>query len=307
MSHARSVLLAGILLVAGFTAFFAGACDEKDVPIVVDEDEIARYIRETELGRELFRRDSLILPDPYSLPGDTTILSDTVIGMRRTVTVNVAPDTALGDYGPIGQLQEAIAFVEDEFTVVSRKLNVPGESPDTTTRFVNRLGLFTKLGDDSQPFVGWVLWGYNSLGAGQFPAPLSIALTARNTQGIIVAQFPGDADQYSVTAQSSALPHDFSFVRITDINNIPDGATFTIEASVASPSIPTRFIPLLTASHQDRIRMGTMDRVDRGNYADTVVTPNPDPRLWNVLFFQAFNDTTNAFSRAWCVPYRIPK
>ena len=112
-------------------AFALSGCEEKDVPFVVDSDEIRRYMAEQDVARQLFRTSNLVTGDPYTMPYDSATYHDSVIGIERiqydvllpgdegkgiirfdTISVNpLRIDTVTGwitgDYDNLGQLREA--------------------------------------------------------------------------------------------------------------------------------------------------------------------------------------------------------
>lgn len=305
---ALTFALIGVLL---SQVTWLGGCDERDSEVYLDADEIRRYIAETEIGRELFRADSLILPDPYLRPGDTVIYSDTVIAVERTISIDTISSSATGDqlanWGALGFLREGVATVQDRFTVVTRRMSVPGAAADTTTRTLVRMALFLKLLDDSYPYLGWDLWGFNGSGAqvGGSQTPLRVAVTIENDQGVELATFRGDEDAYTITPRKirTSVP----FVEIRQIPITTSGVRFILDTDIRNTLSPARYYALLSGSGPSRISMQMMNQVDRADYIDTVFSPNPNPRLWNIMFIQAINDTINQFQRSWVIPYRVPQ
>ncbi len=301
-------LISGALI--ALVVLLTAGCDERDVEGVLDADEIRRFIATTEIGRELFRTDSLIVPDPYLRPGDTTIYSDTVIALERTISIDTISSSASGsdlaDWGALGLLREGVATVQDRFTVVTRKLNIPGATADTTTRTLVRMGLFLKLLNDSYPYLGWDLWAFNGTGTvSSSQTPLRVGVTVENDAGVELDQFRGDEDAYTISPRKIRTT-----VRFIEIRQIPvtvGGVRFILDTDIRNTQSPARYYSLLSGSGPDRISMQMMNQIDRATYLDTVFSPNPNPRLWNIMFLQAINDTINQFQRSWVIPYRVPQ
>lgn len=303
-----SLLVVGLLAVQFFVTV---GCDERDVEGILDADEIRRFIAVTEIGRDLFQTDSLIVPDPYLRPGDTTLYSDSVISVERTIAVDTISSSATGDqladWGALGLLREGVATVQDRFTVVTRRLNIPGAPPDTTTRTLVRMAFFLKLFNDAYPFLGWDLWAFNGSGAtvttGQ--TPLRVGVTVENGAGVVLDQFRGDEDAYTISPRK--IRTSVRFIEIRQIPVTTSGVRFILETAVRNTQSPARYYALLSGSGTNRISMQMMNQIDRATYIDTVFSPDPNPRLWNVMFIQAINDTINQFQRSWVIPYRVPQ
>ncbi|MBD3403426.1 hypothetical protein GF420_11060, partial [candidate division GN15 bacterium] len=246
-------VLAPLLLAALVIGF---ACEEREVEGILDADEIRRYIAETEIGRELFRTDSLILPDPYQRPGDTTIFSDTVIAHTREISIDTIATNASGDqlanWGALGFLREGIAIVQDRFTVVTRKLNIPGSSPDTTSRVLVRAGLFLKLFNDGFPYLGWDLWAFSGTGNVDptNAVPLQVGVTIENDAGVQLDQFRGDDDAYTITPRK--LRPTMRFVEIRQIAVTTSGVQFILETELRNAQSPARYYSLLSGSQEAR-------------------------------------------------------
>lgn len=279
-----------------FAVMIISGCGEKDVLIVIDENELERYINETEEGRELFRTEGLFPSAPYQSPGGSITIADTILDFKRTVTSFSSEN--FSDYGTLGMLREGVVFINDKFTIqTTRQLNVT-ITVDTTIRNVNRNALFLKLGDDSRPFLGWKMWGYN--GVSQSTLPVSVRL--QPDSGLI---FFGDLTSNTISAKSFAGGD--KFIPMSNIRALFDGESLICSTSTANTVSPLRTFQLLSFAEGSGFSSSAMNRIDRQTYLDTIQTPVNNPRLWNIIFFQAFNDSTLEFRSAWCAPYRIPQ
>lgn len=278
-----------------------GGCAEKDPVPYVDEDQLTGIIEDTEMGRELFRTDNLITNDQYRIPGDTVWRVDTVINLARTISVAVTDDYI--DRGTIGLVREGYAVVADEFEVVTTRINdtVPA---DTATRRLTRYAYFFKLGDDSFPFLGWDIWAYNGGWNNSFSFLAEVQYT--DAAGAVQGMFRGDLG--ISTFNRPTIGPNIDYLGIRDIVTVQGGARFyyDLEFTDADTAVP-RQLPVLSAETASGMNMRGMRQIDAEHHVDTIVSPNPNGRLWNIQFIQVFNDRTLAYSRGWCLPYRVPQ
>ncbi|MGD8921824.1 MAG: hypothetical protein PVH24_01135, partial [Candidatus Zixiibacteriota bacterium] len=292
-----SIFIFGLAVVASTVAFFSGCGSEKDVPYVIDEDEIARYLRETEEGQQFFRSDSLILPTPYVTPGDTILYRDSVLAQGTETTVIV--DTNRADYGSLGELAEAAAFVLDSFIVRRFRVSDNAIVDSGSIRYLTRVGFFLKLGTDAQAYVGWKLWGFG-VPSSSLPGtlPVTVAVTPDG-----MTPFPGDLDLYTETPKSSLLK--CRFIALTDMAKIPGGTRIVVSTQTANSQSPVRYFQLLSAGGSNGFFMEPMYRIDADNYIDTISAPTSSSQLYEVVMIQSFDDSDNSFTKAWTFPYRI--
>jgi hypothetical protein len=294
-----SIFIFGVAIVTSTLALLGGCNSEKDVPYVIDEDEIARYIRETEEGRQFFRSDSLILPTPYAVPGDTVLYRDSVLAHGRETTVIV--DTNRADYGNLGDLAEAAAFVLDSFIVRKYRVSDNAIVDSSSIRYLTRVGFFLKLGTDAQAYVGWKLWG---LGVPSSALPGTLPVTVAVTP-YGMTPFPGDLDLYTQTPVSSLLK--CRYILLTDMAKIPGGTQIVVSTETANSVSPVKYFQLLSANDSNGFFMEPMDRMDADHYIDTISAPTSDSRVYEVVMIQSFDDSDQSFAKAWVFPYRIPQ
>jgi hypothetical protein len=273
-------------------------CEEREIPVVSDEEQIIQYLTYTEEGQELFRTHDLIPDDPYVLPYDSSVYQDVVDSTWRDIDVFI-DSTRTYDFGALGQHYIAVATVTDRFFVTT--VRILGD--DTThvfdegqERLVQRYGYFVKLGDDSKPYLGWLLRGFNSLGSSGAPVNLSV-ITADGTQTLAAT-----LAQYNYNSPGSSLP----FIHINDINDLNSGDTLIFNVSPWTGQTVT-YYHLTTGATRSGFITQAMDRVDDQHWVDTIVTPSPNPRLYNIVFVQSFlTPPSFQYMRGWCIPYRTP-
>jgi len=297
MMRERSCNLCLWLILAVTLGVLCG-CEEREIPVITDEGQIIQYLALTEEGRELFRTHDLIPDDPYLLPYDSSVYQDLVDSIWRDIDVFIDTSRTY-DFGALGHHYIAVATVTDRFFVTTVRV-----SDDDTTRvfsdgqerLVKRYGYFVKLGDDSKPYLGWLLRGFNSLGSSVAPVNLSVK-TADGAQTLAAA-----LAQYTYDAPGSSLP----FVHINDINNLNNGDTLTFNVSPRTgPTI--NYYHLTTGATKSGFVTQAMDRIDDQHWVDTIVTPSPNPRLYNIVFVQTFlTPPSFQYRRGWCIPYRTP-
>jgi len=271
-----------LMLAAGLVGSFG--CKEKPVPYVIDANEIQRYIDSTQIGRDLFRWDSLILPTPYALPFSSALWHDTVLRHERTVIIDV--DDTASDFGnPIGWKFAAYARVIDRYTVRTWRTYLADTNYLDNDRSLVRQGVFIKLGSDFEPYVGWVLWTF----AGDDVSPvLRVNVTMKQPGGI----------EHSVSQTG--------LTRVQFMDSCADGATWILNTTSVIPSSQGQPAVVLTAATDSGFVQKIMKRIDIQHYTDTVKTPTNNPRIWNLLFFQTFHENEFFFTGAFCVPFRVP-
>ena len=320
--YAELLRTAVVLIVLLSVVAFGLSCGEPDVPYIVDQDEIRRYLATTEAGRELFRVNGLINNDSYVLDFDPdAIYQDVLDSTRRSLDFDMIDskhyDTLKQDFGsPIGWARDAEVTVQDRLYVTTTRIEGSATTTIQRERTVTRYAYFLKLGSDARDYAGWLLHGYN--GNTPFaPAGLLIEKADHTT-------FPGDgrALEYftSLIINTAYQPWDtvgtrntqYGYVKLEDIENINEGETLV----AISDGVPSRSAyQTLSAESGAGFYSIPMSRPDASTYVDTVLTPDPNNRLWNILFFEEFRwpqadpggepDLTQLSVRSWAVPYRV--
>ncbi len=324
MTRPLVFLAAAVLLVAAI--MLAGGCSEKDVPYVIDNEIIMQYMANSPDARDLFRSDSLVLPDEFTVPQDSAVYKFVVDSTRRYTYLDIRVDTVMYNsvtgyyrirhiYPTFGEIWgDGEVTVNDYF--YSHLLRIVGS--DTTARPVNlaltRYGYFLKLGNDNQPYRGWKLWAIN---AGEPSTGLTTITAGTDTT------FYGDLRDYATikytvswknlttgeereyAGQSKHL-----FERLDRLATLPGGLPFYLNCT----SVPsTSYFRLAAALTNAGMTQSVMDRVSSSTYVDTIQTATSSGYLWNLLFFhdvyrsQEPNSDPPIYTyswKGWSVPYR---
>jgi hypothetical protein len=312
----RSVLLsliAGLILVGSFM-FSTVGCSEKDVPVIVDEDEIIRYMTQVEQATDLFRTTGLINPGTYSVPFDSAEFSDRLLSKTRGYEVHLVPLKILNasgdsvandparvyaDHGILGEVRESVVRVEDRFTIEITRTYPDTILLDTTVLILNRYAFFLKLGSDNRDYVGWVLWGFNGIGS---TAPnLGVTLEASNG-----AEFRGDLGLYHEVprSRSSAIPN-VPYIRLSYIDTVSAGSRLSITTHWAS-ALGSPTTQLVSDYGADGPFTRDMYRYDAVEFYDSLSyeIPSPNPRLYDILLIQTLFDEIYPSREGFVVPYR---
>ena len=298
------------------------SCGEKEVPFIVDQDEMARYLAETEAGRELFRVSNLITGDSYTLDFDTgAVYEDILDSTRRVLDFDmILPehfDTLKQDFGsPFGWARDAEVTVQDRLFVTTRRVKGTTTIFIKRERTVSRYAYFIKLGSDTHPYAGWVLYAYN--GNTPFtPAGMTIERADHSV-------FPGDGTDFetfsSLLINTAYQPWDTigtlitsrAYLKLEDVSTIEEGEMLV----AVGDGVPSRSVyQSLSAETDSGFCFALMKREGNSTYIDTINTPDPNNRLWNILFFEEFRrpqtdtsgapDLTELSARSWAVPYRV--
>ena len=293
-NHALAALLSAFLL----TSVLLSCSGEKDVPYVVDEDQLIRYVQEVSEARELFRTSHLIQTEPYTVPFDDGSYSDSLLERRRRYDVSLVPlngnTDPYEDYGNLGDLREAMVEVTDSLLVQRTREYADTTLYDTTWRELVRYGFFLKLGDDAKDYVGWSLWGYNGLGF----AALPVSVEARRYD---LSTFPCDLEMYTEFPKGNSITR-VPFVRLSNIDTVVIGSRlrFSNEKLSAQPAVYTLLSDYTTdGAFQAEMPQESAD-IDTLSYK----TENSTSRYYRVAFMQAFKESDGQFVGCWCVPYR---
>lgn len=295
MSLRIAYVLGTILLLVGALA----GCKEKDVPFVVDEDELIRYIEETTEGRQLFRTDCFVVSEDYGFPFDNGVYLDSLVKHERTYDIRMTgPDESEWvNYGALGDLREAHVFVQDRFTIQTMRdyddLGI--HIVDTTVREVERLAFFLKLGDDSEEYVGWVLWGFNGI----FRSGPEASVRLRRFDGSV---FPGDYSAYLTESRDTSIGL-VAFRRLDQLDTVVVGSRLVVTmiygSSTSDPSV-------FSLSGLDTSGMFIREMaVDDTVHIDTVRTIQINPPRYNVLFVSEYVNDRFRYRRSWCIPFRM--
>lgn len=279
-----------IFFLSAFALFFAG-CGDKDVPFVSDTDEITRFVTSSADGRELFRADSLMLEVDFTVANGTASYIDIIDSVTRTIDVDIRGPF---DFGNLGQLKEAVAVVNDLFYVRTLRADSVFAPIVSRTRLLQRYGYFLKLGDDSRPFLGWKLYGYNGFGASSAPLNVSVKTTDGNTS------FIGDDRSLTNTAKALGM----SYIKLEDIEEIENGSTLLIETKSLSPK---RYYNLLSVASSAGFVVEQMTAVDSIHHTVSLKMSTTNKRFWDIMMIQTLKDSIPAGNlvKAWCIPYRV--
>lgn len=325
--HCHSTLF--ILIALLTAAFVYMGCEEIDVPVIIDSEEIQRYIAESDDAIELFRRDNIITGDPYEVPGDSgAVYTDIVDSVKRTISVFILIEYReelydrdyIQDFGPpVSLSRDAEATVEDRFYVRTTRVKGDETSVMAQTRSLTRYGYFLKLGDDNQAFVGWKLMAFS--GGGPFPPTrvqvvrqdssifLGDSVTYDHKESLLIdaTTTPWDTLQPPVESEHSYL--DLSGT--TQIARIPDGEALQFRLS---EQVDSSVFFTVTGETNDGFHNMTMVKGSDSAFSVILNTPDNNSRPWNIVYLQEFRrywrDTTTVPSfnnlriKTWCVPYR---
>lgn len=285
----RPIFLA--LLVIGSGMLWL-ACEEKEVPIVVDADELVKFMESDIRGKQLFDWQTIVSPTPYTVPYQDGVRTDTVIRHARSyeVLVNSNPDV-VADWGELGMLREAFVSVRDTFEIQSTVAYATDTSIDTTKRTLNRGAFFLKLGDDAQDYAGWLMWGYAIADTG-------IAIDA----DIILYDGSSVPADLSLYIEGKGSPH--RYVRLDRLPEIVVGSRVVVRTSRSSSASPVYH--LLSGRDTSGIFQHEMTRLDTINI-DTLRMPygSQNPRQYGLFCLQQFDATDGAFRHAWATPFRV--
>lgn len=282
------------------------ACEPKrEAERVTVEVQIEAYLSDVELGRELFRADSLIPNNSYQVPFLNAVFRDSVISHSRTFDYSV-PRTIL--YSPVDArgILSIQVLVRDEFVV--RSIGIRTGLPDTVitaTRTLLRDGWFLKAGANSEPGYGWILWGFNGTVSTSSADPrMPVDIRCETEDGSI---FSGDQDMLDEHQEDTGSVVIGEYILIEDVRNILQGDRIYFQGAPSNLSNATRYVTGLTGRDELGIEKSIMTRVTNSVYRDTIKTQNPNNKLWNLVYVEAFRDDQFFFIRSWVIPYRVPQ
>ncbi len=308
------IVLGGTLI-----AILAAGCSEKDVPFVIDADEITAYITNSHEAIELFSVAGFYPEQPYEVAHLDATFQDRLLEHKRTMYVETiplktldygstdsskTPDSILyADYGSLGKLREAWVVINDEFTIETIRSYAADTLVDTTDRTLQRYAFFIKLGNDSKDYVGWLLWGYRGMYNGN--PPLRSVMFAR-VDGE-VTEIEGDVLMYNDLPLSN--PNWFSrigFIKLSDIPKIDNGEPIALETHwIGSTNITKRDYPLITFDGQAGFTTIAARQDSREEYRGVADLRDGSTRRYNSLLLQAFHDDEFFHIVSWTVPYQL--
>ena len=279
----------------------------RDPPVIIDADEILRYLDEVAIARELFRTTDLISTEPYTLPFDNGIITDRVLGIKRIREVNLVPlktwngrdsvytsDGALyQDYGALGSLREALVEVQDVITIETQRTYPTFTVFDTGTTSLTRYAFLIKGGADSKPYVGWLLWGFRGSSSSD---PLPTHVEASGGADFFHTQI------YDTVALSSYgwVPH-VRYERLTYMDTIKANEQVHVIITNAG-NYPT----VTDFNNSGLFVKATTRYTDDGIVEDSLSyqLPATTPRLYNLLIVQRFAQGNFPNRSIYTIPYR---
>ena len=311
-------ILAMLLLAAMASAGLLIGCGEEDVPPIIDEDEIIRFVNEVGIAKELFRTSGIINGGPYSIPPDGAEFFDTLLSTRRTIEVFLVPLKVLngltGDsvpndasniyqsYGEVGlgEVREALAEVTDRMTIQVTRATPSDTATDTTEISFVRYGFFLKTQADNKPYVGWNLWGYNCVGDSAPPASIEVS-------GNKGADFAGNLALFDKQPKSRIgwIPP-VPYIRLTEMDTVDRTERLELTAIKSGGYSPR--VHLVSDYDTAGAFYRSMVRFDNVDYQDSLsFVKASDGRLYyNQITIQAISPQ-NALNRVvFAVPYRTP-
>ena len=321
MSFLNPALAALLLVVVGL-----GGCDEEEVLPVNDEDELRRYLYESEDGLDLFRAADLFVEQAFVDPFNT---NDTLIQVvdstwRDIETLRIV-DYARGNYRYVELLpfpaRDAELIVYDFYRIITKRIaGTDTTAVDTTQRALTRYAYFVKMGDDSQRFKGWKLYGYNG-GVSTTDVGTSAYISIRNEGG---GTFLGGNDAYdeidvrildtNFTTYEEVLINGTTFNqyrRIADIVDVALGDSLMLSIDW------NKFYGMLVNARTDAgFTLGQLEPLQQPEQSYRLKTASANIHLWNVIFMQEFlrvqipqtDPPIYTYKWAgWTIPYRVPQ
>ncbi|KAA3634961.1 MAG: hypothetical protein DWP97_05830 [Calditrichaeota bacterium] len=160
------------IIILTLTILTLGCEDEIDVPFVVDSDEIARYIADSDLGRAFFGKDDFFLDSvPFLYPQDTgAVYINLVDSVKRSIVTSFPLDNYKGQFvdepyqffsTPFGESKDAEVEVRDKVFIKTLRIEAADTTAYFTSQDIYRYGYFMKLGDDGERFKGWLLRAFS--------------------------------------------------------------------------------------------------------------------------------------------------
>ena len=333
------------IIILSLTMFTLGCEDEIDVPYVVDSDEIARYIADSDLGRTFFGKNDFFLDSvPFIYPQDSdAIYINLVDSVKRSVITSFPLDNNKGHFvdepyqffsTPFGESKDAEVEVRDKAFIKTLRI----EGTDTTTYFSNqdisRYGYFMKLGDDGERFKGWLLRAFS--GGTPRTATPSTQMNLYHGNTVDDSLFSANLSLYR-TFSSLIIGHIVKYDTIYQQNfYVADTVEFETTREYLELSPGTKFIERVSPGEiisakilqSSNFMFFTMGMLSDSNLIQTTmplnsqslpeasrVIPNDPVGTWGFIYFQEYyRNTGDTFSvpqinyllnRKWVIPYYI--
>lgn len=310
MFHPRIHMTRSLLTAVLMMTFLLFGCDEEEVVGISDRDVVMQYLQGAEVSRELFRTDSLITDDLYTVPSDAeAVYRDIVDSVVRLTILDPDPDSnVIGIFDPPHyQKRYTFAKVEDDFYIRTQRIVGEDTVEVADVRTLTRHGFLLKLGSDARPYLGWKLQGFN--GAGPVRTEVKDVATGRVYRGDALAGSLVYFQRIVVTSNRIDTVADRSSVQYVQVDTLPpiDKGAAVVFSSLDADSVSQ--YQMMTAETDDGFQMRRMGRRADLRYQDTVVTPANHNRLWNIVFFQEVGEFSPApgmvVHRLWCAPYLV--
>jgi hypothetical protein len=307
-----------LLLIPAVTLLIG--CEERESFFIDDDEEIRRYLSTTEEGRELFRTEGLVPDHPYA--AGSAVHQDSIVYFERVITIDrVRADTLTSEFRAFsGRARHAELTVEDFWEVQLTKIGPEPEDTAVTfqNRYMTRHALFVKVGDDTRPYAGWRMWGFN----GGYPlAPADITITDESGKS-----FQGDPTTYSrqeyylvnlavsppdYVRNSSGTPVRYltaqAYLPLTDIAAVGDGDSLQINGDFLTNLDRYQLVAWESDTGFVVQALTVFPLEDR--FFGVVHTRSNTPHRYNILYLQqirySFATPEIVTHQGWCAPFRI--
>ena len=271
------------------------SCSKPDAGYATYQDEINRFLADSEDGKELFT--TVLYPDTPFYIDDTPLIFYKIDSSRRRIEIDIS-DNPKNIYG-FNSVYDAVAAIEDKFFGNYYMI----ENNDTSLLYngdaiLHRYGYFLKLYSDDYDYHGWRFWGYSATKAFD-----SLYGSFRNNDGLT----------FSVEVAQS-LP------------NSGLGNYFVLKNDI--PSLPANDSLIYTSSTRDRIfaeqsdyKIGTLNTMLSGaeymarwkippastKFYHIIVLEGPlDIKVDTTFYADSIHVDTSIFKHGdLAVPYRI--
>lgn len=311
---------------------FSGCTEEIEVPYLDDDEEIARYIADDDLGKVFFTTENLIFEKPYTYQYDST---GYYVDIKDSIVREIDATYPLKIYGagyadpvqdfgpPFGYSQDAEVDVFDR--VYAHTIRVEGI--DTTIvnvliyRDYHRVGYFMKLGDDGQRFSGWILRGFNG-GCSDNGSRMKIYRANNDVYSTDTSSYSHYNSVIYANSSSTADTLKLFSTKYGYLLINPDQTTNrVIERVSKGESLRAKFDYsnygenfLGSYENSDSVILQNFSLEADTTYQLNIQTPTNTNKTWDFLYFQEFvkdiNDTTlaprfNSLKRRnWVVPIK---
>jgi hypothetical protein len=161
---------------------------------------------------------------------------------------------------------------------------------------LNRYGFFLKLGDDSRPYLGWTLYGFN--GMGNFNPPITPTIKPPGGSFTVNLLFYPETPK-SNSSRISKRP----FIKLSELPVIPTGAEVGVFTD-KPPSGGLTDYPLVNLDSESGYVTTSLTRNTPENYSGTVDLRNSSTRRYDFFHMQSFHDNEFFHTLSWAVPFR---